>query len=234
DQFRTQLTSLQEQLGHSSEATRAAKLELSSKLEQIQVCLGQQSREHLSALHKTSQDTQHGNDSARRELVASMGQLQAHLEQQARNQLAALNKASQDVQQSTGTTRRELALSLELGAERIEKALETRSGELANEMLGIAEMLESVSTELRGCITESIRSITSSRPQGDAIEALTPATALEVADAGVENGAAAADTAPPSPSVEPQFTTRHDAERDLDVWAQDLDSDAGCSGSTPS
>jgi len=236
EQFRGQMTSLQELLGHSSEATRAAKLELSSKLEQIQVYLGQQSREHLTALHKTSQDTQHGNDAARRELVASLGQIQAHLEQQARNQLAALNKASQEVQQSTGATRRELALTLEQGASRIEKALETRSGELANEMLGIAEMLESVSTELRGCITESIRSITFSRPpQGDAVEALSPAPVLEVANAAVENEAAPAEAAPASLPVEPEFTTRHDAQRDLDAWAQDVDSDgSGYSDPTPS
>jgi hypothetical protein len=123
------------------------------------------SREQQASFQQIRERTTEATRAAKGELAAILEQLRAHLEQLAHDHLAALHKSTQDSQQAAGAAQCELAANFEQIGSRIEKALEARSRNLASSLTEVAEMIQSITTELRSCIAESIARVSSVRSE---------------------------------------------------------------------
>jgi hypothetical protein len=187
-QSREQQASLQQVRERATEATNSAKAEVAAILDQLQqsqkqladltsrnhleVAAGvgelgarfdKHSREQQASFQQVRERTTEATKAAKGELAAILDQLRVHLEQLARDHLAALHQSTLDTRQAAGAAQSELASDVDKIGNRIEKALEARSKNLSSDLMELADRVQSITTEIRACIAESILRAASSR-----------------------------------------------------------------------
>ena len=132
-----------------------------------------QAREQQAALQKTAQELQQTSGTTRRELTTKIETLGADLDRQAHDQIDAIHKAAQESKAATISAQAELAGHLEHLGSRLEDRLESRANDLATDLIELAEMLGSVTQNLRSTLIESISSWAD--PSSESVPADAPA-----------------------------------------------------------
>ena len=179
----------------SQQAAGATRRELAARLEQLGLDLERQGREQQALLQKAAQEVQQASGTARRELATKIEALGSDLERRTRDQLDVLSRATQEAKAATGAAKNELAGSVEQLGSRLEAKLDSRSNDLASDLIELAEMLSVIRTDLRTTLVEAVRACTepasiptespssatetSQAPEVDVIDPPTPASLLE-------------------------------------------------------
>jgi hypothetical protein len=167
DQVQAELALRIEELKQSqkqlADLTSRSQQEVAGGFGELGARFDKHSREQQASLQQVRERATEATKAAKGELAAILDQLRVHLEQLARDHMAALHQSTLDSQKTAGAVQSELASSADKIGSRIENALEARSRNLSSDLMEVADRVQSITTEIRSCVAESILRAASSR-----------------------------------------------------------------------
>ncbi len=156
---------LQQNLKQLADLTSRGHQEVAGGFGDLGARLDKHSREQQASFQQIRERTTEATKATKGDLAAILEHLRAQLEQLAHDHLAALHQSTQDTHQAAGAAQSELTANLEKVGSRIEKALEARARNLASDLMEVGEKVQSITTEIRSCVAESILRAASARAE---------------------------------------------------------------------
>ena len=158
----------------SQQAAGTARRELAARLEQIGMDLERQGREQQAAIQKAAQELQQVSGTTRRELTTRIEGLGAELDRQTHEQLEAILRSAQESKSSTHAAQVELAGTVAQLGTRLDERLESRANELSSDLIELAEMLGTVTQDLRTTLIDAVRPLIDAASRAPQISDLPP------------------------------------------------------------